>query len=190
MSMLGPRSKEQMKALEQAVQQSCPWFSMTLCSRLIVELPSGLFAESVYADALRISEECLHPQDLNRVLPSTTSREAFKRAMRVTNGISKMVEMFVDPDHGHEMVRARSLHGARDSATLVDALKRAGAAGISRGDIAAEYDSAYLDIEKLELKDVVFATEHHVWHRDVTVKKVDGLYEEAKKRGLVSEALL
>lgn len=180
---LGPRSQKQMNALEAAVQQTAPWFTLEMCGAKLRQLNDGTTADATYALAIDIAAACLDPEPFNAKVPQKNDRNALRAEVRANGPASKIVDIFWGPNDV-EMVRARSLHNARDKRSLVAALRRAGVAGISRGVIAAEYERAYLDIETL-VPDTVFATEHHAWHRDVAPKRVEGVLEAARAAGLV-----
>lgn len=180
---LGPRSQKQMEALETAVKQTAPWFCLSMCGPKLKRLSDGTTADATYALAIDIAAACLDPEPFNLKVPQKIDRNALRAEVRANGPAAKIVDIFWGPNDV-EMVRARSLHNARDKRSLVAALRRAGVAGISRGVIAAEYDRAYIDIETL-IPETVFATEHHAWHRDVAPKRIEGVLEAAREAGLV-----
>jgi len=189
---LGPRTPDQLEALVAAVRQRAPWFAVAVCGAALETLPDGTTADATYALAARTADACMLPQPFAAAVPDPTARDALRRAVRRGAAAAKLVDIYAahppSASRSTEMVRARSTHDARDKPSLVAALRRAGAAGISRGAIAAEYETAYLDIETL-IPAEVYATEHHAWHRDVAPGRVPGLLEAATAAGLAGHAL-
>jgi len=187
-SGLGPRTEMQLRALEDAVRQAAPWFTRAMCGERLQTLPNGMLASQTYARAARIADTCLTPALFETCVPSAADRAALRLEIQANGPAANIVHLFQGRD-GIELVRARSRHNAHDKESLVVALRRAGVAGISRGVIAAEYETAYLDIETL-VPSAAYATEHHAWHRSVAPKRMPGLLEAAQAAGLVGGQVL
>jgi len=178
---LGPRTETEFAALLQTARQTTPWVTRSTCGKFVSTLPNGTIAHQLYVLVHSIARLHLSPVEAKSVVPPdmwtafadyVSSRQA-----------SAIVNVFTT-DRGVMMVRARSTHSAHNMLTLADALRRAGALGITRCTVAAEYEHAYTDLETLT-KTSVFATSQHAWHRDVAMPRTPGVLERAQALGFV-----
>jgi hypothetical protein len=90
-----------------------------------------------------------------------------------------------DEQTGAMLIRRATTHKAHNKETLVAALLQAGMKGITRIDIAREYDGAYMDLELLA-PDIVYANAYHAWHRLIAPKRTPGLLEQAQALGIIN----
>ena len=175
--LLGPRSLTQLRALLATVRITFPWFKLDECGSRLERMPDGLWAHRIDAVASRIAVIHISPVPLSTLVPPD-EQPLFLGSPFVL----RLLDVFELDGVLH--VRAKSMHGAYNKATLVRALLHAGSLGMSRSTIAAEYENAYLEIEAL-VPCTLFATDLHVWHKSAVISRLAGLKEAALAGGLL-----
>ena len=176
---LGPRTADQLKALETAMVRSVPWFKLDRVQSKLTTLKTGLVAHRAHAAVIRVAAT----QHCFVAVGGCVTADIADEFVECAHA-DKAIQVRKDAVTGELMVRRATPHKAYSKDTLVQALLAAGAKGISRIDIAREYDGACLDLESLP-SDTVYMNAYHAWHRLIAPKRTPGLRERAQALGLI-----
>ena len=163
--MLGPRTLEKYRELFQRVTKSASWVTSEDIPEFegLTETVDGLVMHRFHAEALRVSKSAIFiPLSVPFGRCRAAIRSAYTRGIidvkRLPNGVCG---------------RAKTKHQMHDVQTMLEGIACAGARGIHRSEIAAEYENAHIDLHTLVAKQMVFATQERIWSRHCAPRPPD-----------------
>lgn len=172
--LLGPRTQSQMLELFARVCQAAPWATTPALPEFdcVIAEVGGKLMHVHHAEALSVAESV---DFVPLSTPFARSRAAVRSAF-----VTKLLAI---KRVNHRMCgRAKTKHQMYNAETMLAQIEQAGMCGISRTEIAAEYEASYLDLQKIIAENKVFATPERVWTRSCAPCAPPGAIEKFRAR--------